>query len=277
MIKEEAPRQIRKAVLDDLRSQSLFELVDDAGLLKILPRCRICEVPANRKLLIPKEKGKDGKYLYKYLYVVRRGYVSIKKKSDHLPRGAFLSWRGPDEVIGEIGLLHHNDHVVIIRTTDHCELLELPNSLLTETHEALVVYKSMCELLARKIYDERHRSELLSMKMGPWRVARALVILAKERIPAILANERISVKERKRVWVIPGTLLAVDIAGYIGGQRSVVDDALRTLGEKKIIASNNPNNGKITILDLERLEAESIPPKRTWKARDQGAIVGSHF
>jgi len=197
------------------------------------------------------------------LYAIIEGYTVIWCETEVLKYDKFfISFRGPGDLLGEIGIVSPNRHRVHIRATDDCTLIELPPNILKARTESSI-YQNLSAILAKKIYLERLRSEVLSIPAGIRRVALTLYNLLSDdfrgSIPVHVTIRGTDYEGQR----LKGTIRPRDIAGYVAATDRTVYRHLSRLEQNGLV---HVSNGVITVLDAERLDLvsgdESILPKQ---------------
>lgn len=233
---------VRSASVNDLKSKELFEEVDEGSLSDLIGHSKICKLGAH-KSLAPTRDGVD------YMYVIISGYVAIWLPSHLIHMGeSFLAWRGPEQIIGEMQSIGDKPSEARITTCEPCEFIELRSDILTTVAEGTPrIYRNVARLLMEKLYQERHRAEVIQVTPAERKVAQTLLYLVEERC------KKSSVSKSK-VYGIPGIIHQDEIGAYIGAERETINRILRRFKiDKMITYTGNKHGCEITILDRQRL------------------------
>lgn len=252
------PEFVRHANIDDLKGRLLFEEVDEDSLRPLLEHSVICRLDADKELL-PTRQEVD------YLYIILSGYVAISLTSRLIHNGKnFLAWRGPEQIIGEMRSIGNEPAEAEITTCEPSEFIEIRSEALTRAADrTATIYRNIARLLMKKMYDERHRSEIIQMSPSERKVAQTLLHLAEERC----GKDRF--KQTNRM-LIPGIIHQDEIGAYIGAERETTNRSLCQLKRKKIITYVKSRNGSpITILDRAKLEKKATQPGKQRAARSR--------
>lgn len=250
-----SPQCVRSAMIEDLKGRELFEDVDEAALQSISVCSTICKLEAQERLH-PTREAVD------YLYVILSGYLTIWIPSRLIYMGDnFLAWRGPEQIIGEMRSIGDEPSDAKIIACEPCELIEIRSDAFTDVaNGAPQIYRNIARLLLKKMYHERHRSEVIQMSPSNRKVAQTLLHLARERCLADQFNNA--------VVEIPGIIHQDEVGAYVGVERETINRSLCTFKRKKIIHYVKSKNGSaITILNRGKLEkiALKLSPRRTRK------------
>lgn len=236
------PEYVRPAETDDLKATELFEEVDESSLSELVGHSKICKLGGHKSLSYTRD-GVD------YVYIIISGYVAIWLPSHLIHVGqSFLAWRGPGQIIGEMRSITDRTTEARITTCEHCEFIELRSDILTKIAEGTArIYRNVARLLTEKLYQERHRAEVIQISSAERKVAQTLLYLEQERSKTPPGNE-------SREFGIPGIIHQDEIGAYIGAERETINRILRKFKTDNMINyTGNKHGCEITILDRERL------------------------
>jgi CRP/FNR family cyclic AMP-dependent transcriptional regulator len=231
-------------MLEILQNIELFEGIHDDSLRLLISSSSICRLEIHEKLT-PTKNEVD------YVYVILTGYVGIWLPSRF--RGTsenFLAWRGPGQIIGEIRVIGDAPSEARITASEACTLLELRSDTLKDVaRSAPGIFRNISRLLLKKMYQERHRLEVIQTSTSARKIAQTLLHLADER------DTHIQDRLRKEHRIpIPGLVIQDEIGSYIGVKRETVNRKLTELKRRGLIAYQKSKNGsEITILDYDGL------------------------
>ena len=246
----------RYATIDDLANRELFRNVDPTELSRLLPSTRLCRLPVNQPLW-PTRNDVD------YIYVVLSGYVAIWTQAQFdQQKQAFLGWRGPEQLIGEITSKRRRNSSIFIDARDTCEFIEMRSDLLELVADSKPeVHKNIANLSMINTESERHRSELAQIPHSGHRVAQALIFLAEERCGGD------PVKQAR--FTIPGTLRQSDLAAYAACRRETLNRQLVELRIRGVISYTRRSGGMdLTILnwgELRKVSKAGVDGKRRFR------------
>ena len=251
-----SPEYVRLAEIDDLKSEQLFAEVNERSLSELIGHSRICKLGAHKSL----SHTRDG---VDYMYVIITGYVAIWLPSYLIHVGeSFLAWRGPGQIVGEMRSITDKDTQARITTCENCEFIELRSDILTRVAETTPrIYRNVARLLTEKLYQERHRAEVIQLASAERKVAQTLLYLAQERSKKTPVN-------KSTVFSIPGIIHQDEIGAYIGAERETINRILRRFKISKMINyTGNKHGCEIIILDRQRLinvarKSASVGPTR---------------
>jgi CRP-like cAMP-binding protein len=232
----------RPATLKDFENIELFAEVGESSLRLLLGNSIICNLDAQERLF-PTRNEVD------YLYVIIMGYVGIWLTSSFDPTVEnFLAWRGPGQIIGEMRVIGDARSEARITTCQPCTLIEVRSDTFTDVADGNArIYRNISRLLMKKMYQERHRSEVIQTSTAAQKIAKTLLHLAEERIGKRL-------RRSAEALVIPGLIIQDEIGAYIGVKRETVNRQLSELKRRNVITYKKSKKGsEITILNYERL------------------------
>ncbi|BDI32616.1 hypothetical protein CCAX7_46670 [Capsulimonas corticalis] len=227
------------AKLSDL-SEKLLEDVDQTILESLLQHCRICYLePAQYLHLVRKHR--------RFIYVLRKGYVTVSLKTKENEPAKFLAWRKPGQLLGEMEALYPDTDTISARlkATDKCELLEIPSKILINIADNTpAIYRNVCSLLIEKNFEHRRRADVLKLRTPLDRVRATLIHLRRER-GYELDNK-----------TIKGNIRPQDIAGFIGEDPDRVTPKLDMLVEEGSI--EYINSDEMREFKGKRIEGKKI-------------------
>jgi CRP-like cAMP-binding protein len=110
----------------------------------------------------------------------------------------------------------------------------------------------VARLLTEKLYQERHRAEVIQLASAERKVAQTLLYLVQERSKKSPVN-------KSTVFGIPGIIHQDEIGAYIGAERETINRILRRFKiDKMINYTGNKHGCEITILDRHRSQMASL-------------------
>jgi CRP-like cAMP-binding protein len=232
----------RSATLDDLRARTLFTEVPERIIKSLLrgDKVSVARLPARAPLKM-RRAGVE------YLYIIVSGCLEVRMKSSLIKKGEdfLLAFRGAEQIIGEMRTIAREPGRAFIIASEPCELIEIPTELLISVAEKdWRIYRNIARLLIEKTFQERKRTEAIQMQEGKAQVAQALLNFLDER--GAEAGPRRGKKIR-------GVVRQIDIADYIGCDRTTVNRSLRGLKNQAIIDYPDPGRS-----DIQRLTIRSL-------------------
>lgn len=243
---------------EDLATTQLFQGVKVPQIQELLnnPANRFCTLKANKRLLLNRDR-------IDHVYLILTGYVVIWASSRFNRRRAFLAWRGPGQIIGEMRPLEDAEpSSATITTCDPCTFLEMTNkSFVDLANRSRLIYRNVAHLLVKKMVSERHRSEVIRATPVERKVAQTLLFLADERC----GKDEL---KASGPLTIPGTIHQKELGAYAGVERETVNHPLVALKEKEIISYDSEKRDyQITIRN--RPELEKLAKVRLKSARKE--------
>lgn len=240
------PRFVRNTKDEDLRATELFHDASGLTIAGIRRSSRICRLKANRRLYTTRKNKRTGAR-GNFIYVILDGHVAIWVPScfdsEH---EVFVAWRGPSQVLGELKDEDAKPSTTRITTCDECTFIEIElSSFLELAARDSSLYRNVAHLLARKIFNEGHRVEVLQMGSVPMKVAQTLIHLAQERCRDF--------SDAKTKFEIPGLIRQGEIGAYAGITRETVNKELNELRDQRLIDYSGSRGSRITILNLPEL------------------------
>jgi CRP-like cAMP-binding protein len=245
--------KVRPATACDLRSRKLFTEVPESVIENLLDRgdVKFTRLPARVQLKL----RRDG---MEYLYIIVSGYLEVRLRSTLIKKGEdfLLAFRGAEQIIGEMRTIAKEPGGAFIIASEPCELIEIPSeSLISVAETDWRIYRNIARLLIEKTFQERKRTEVIQMREGEAQVAQALLNFLEER--GVEGGSRSGKKIR-------GVVRQIDVANYIGCDRTTVSKRLRSLKEQAIIDYPEPGRRVvqgITVRSLPRLKKVALSRK----------------
>lgn len=240
------PRFVRNTRTKDLLGTELFHDASELTIAGIQRSSRICSLKANRRLYTTRKNKRTGQPV-NFIHVLLDGYVAIWVPSCFdSEQEVFVAFRGPTQVLGELKQEDAKPSTTRIMTCDECTFIEIKlSSFLELAAQDSSLYRNVAHLLARKIFNEGHRVEVLQMGSVTRKVAQTLIHLAQERCPDF--------SDVKKRFEIPGLIRQGDIGEYAGITRETVNKEMNYLRDRKLIDYSGARGSRITILDLPEL------------------------
>lgn len=240
------PRFVRNTRDEDLRGTALFHDASSLTIAGIRRSSRICSLKANRRLYTTRKNKRTGERV-NFIHILLDGHVAIWVPSCFDPeQEVFLAWRGPNQILGELKEEDAKPSTTIITTCDECTFIEIKLSLFLQLAvRDSSLYRNVAHLLARKIFNEGHRVEVLQMASVPRKVAQTLIHLAQERCKDF--------SDAKTKFEIPGLMRQGEIGAYAGITRETVNKELNELRDQRLIDYSGTRGSRITILNLPEL------------------------
>lgn len=237
----EVPALVSLATAEDLKGTELYRDVSDEAIQQSLLTSRLCSLEPGQRLYTTRSN-------VDYLYIIKRGYVSIWTRSYFNPGDdVFLAWRGPQQILGELRQIGDPPSETEIQACDDCEFIEIRlDSFLDLAASNCFLYRNIANLILRKMWHEGQRSEVVQTTFVRRRLAKALIHLAQDRVQDFSLNDS--------EVQIPGTLHQDELAFYVGAGRHSVNVELNNLKDDGIINFDGGNKGsEITIQKLPDL------------------------
>ena len=253
------PQFIRPANVDDLKVTQLFQEVPDEAIRQIESASKFVGLKAGESLVTARQ-GVD------YLYIIRRGYVSIWMPPSFYPKlgGVFLAWRGPKQIIGELRKEGDAPSNTSITTYEPCELIEIRLDAFRDLARTVsLLYENVAYMVLNKMWHEGRRSEVVQMNPAFRQVAQTLIFLAEDRC------ESFSFKQVE--YAIDGIIHQDELAGYAGITRKSVNEQLKKLKKKCLISLDGKKGSHsfhITIRNLHELQKIVSPDVLTKKLQE---------
>jgi len=252
------PQVIGSAKIDDLRVTQLFKEVSDEAIRQFENSSQIVRLKAGESLVTSRQGSE-------YLYIIRRGYVSIWMPPSFDPKlpEVFLAWRGPEQIIGELRKKGDDPSNTSIKTYEPCELIQIRLDTFRDVAETVsLLYQNVAYMVLSKMRHEGRRSEVVQMNPALRQVAQTLINLAEDRCPDFSFEELIH--------AIPGIIHQDELAGYAGITRQSVHRQLKTL--RNGLISHDGKKGShsfhITIRNLHELQKIVSPDVLTKKLQE---------
>lgn len=242
----------RSATIEELRARKLFKDIPINTIREVLHEggVSILRLPQGAYLNLRRNNSS-------YVYIIISGYLELRLDSQLIRKGRsfLLGFRGPEQLVGEIGAVAKEPEKILIKAHESCLLMEIPSETLSMAAEMDGrIYRNIASLLMEKVFQERKRIEISQMPQGEAQVAQTLLTFLDER-----GSEAGNGKGR----IIKGIIRQSDIADYIGCDRTTVAKRLSLLKKRGIIeyatAGRNASQ-RITIRNLEMLK-KIIPVK----------------
>lgn len=239
------PRTIERATIDDLKQTELFQGVPDEAISQIVNASKIVSLNPTQSLFTMRQ-GVD------YLYVIRRGYVSIWMPSSFYPKleDVFLAWRGPQQIIGELRKPREEPSEITITTYEASEFIEIRLDAFRDLAKTVsLLYQNVAYMVLNKLWHEGRRSEVVQMNPAQRQVAQTLINLAEDRCAGFSFAQL--------EHAIPGIIHQDELAGYAGITRKSVNDQFKKLRKKGLISHDGKKGSHsfhITIRNLHELQ-----------------------
>lgn len=169
------------------------------------------------------------------LYVILSGRVKVLIP-DEEGHEVILSLLGPQEYVGEMGLLDGLPSSATVEALEPCEVLRLPRTafmscLESNSEVAMLVLRDM----VKRLRDADRKIESLALIDVYGRVARLIIDMA-EQIDG--------------QWVVPRAPAKQEIARMIGASREMVSRVVKDLQEKNLIRADKR---RIIVLDRQSM------------------------
>lgn len=251
------PKFVRYTKDEDLLGTELFHDASELTITGIRKSSRICSLKANRRLYTTRKNKRTG-VRGNFIYVILDGHVAIWVPSCFdSEQEVFLAWRCRHQILGELKEIYERPSPTRIMTCDECTFIEIKLfSFLEFAATDSSLYRNVAHLLARKIFNEGHRVEVLQMVSVPRKVAQTLIHLAEERCQDF--------SDAKTKFEIPGLMRQGEIGAYAGIKRETVNKELKKLRDQGLIEYTGKRGSRITILNL---------PKLRMKVENKGRIA----
>ena len=169
------------------------------------------------------------------LYIILSGRVKVLIP-DEQGREVILTMLGPQDFVGEMGLLDDLPSSATVETVEPCEMLRIPRTAFLSFVEsnselAMLVLRN----LVKRLRDADRKIESLALIDVYGRVARLIIDMA-EPVDG--------------VWVVQRAPGKQEIARMIGASREMVSRVIKDLLEKNLIRSDKR---KIIVLDRQSM------------------------
>jgi CRP/FNR family cyclic AMP-dependent transcriptional regulator len=212
-----------------LKSVPLFSQFSDAQLAQLLTCVQHRSYPRNAFILRAGEETDS-------LYVILSGRVKVLIP-DEEGHEVILSFMGPNDFFGEMGLLDDQTRSASVEAVESCEMLRLTKAgfinILKDNFElAMLIIRN----LVKRLREADRKIESLALIDVYGRVARLLIDIAK------LVDGK---------WVIEHAPAKQEIARMIGASREMVSRVVKDLHSKGLIRAEKR---RIYVLDKQSMQ-----------------------